>query len=219
VVATSEIISGKKSRSSIDREIKAKERAIEQLAKRYGGREISVEEVRQCLYSIGDNNAYLTAFRDPVDQMITLLTAFFQPEEVEEGYELSIVEGHGGSRLSHDHANQYHYVLQSLTLWREIMHDMYRLWYLAEEDLLDPSNPYCLEETGQGLNRMQQSPRTKRALEEILHSVKQQCEWIGDSTIHLGDTNVPNALMFIDKCARSQPQPHCNALLTPTFQV
>merc|ERR1719163_1349878 len=46
---------------------------------------------------------------------------------------------------------------------------------------------------------MQQAPRTKRALEEILHSVKEKCNWVGDSTIHLGDTNVPNALMFIDK--------------------
>ena len=60
-------------------------------------------------------------------------------------------------------------------------------------------NPYELKETGQGLNRMQQAPRTKRALEEILHAVKAKCSWVGDSTIHLGDTNVPNALMFIDK--------------------
>merc|ERR1712196_455656 len=136
--------------------------------------------VRQCLYSIGDNNAYLTAFRDPVDQMIRYLTTYFRADEAEEGYELGIAEGDQGSRLSHPHFEQYHYVLQSLTLWREIMHDMYRLWYLAEADLLDKANPYSLEETGQGLNRMQQAPRTKRALEEILHSVKEKCNWVGD---------------------------------------
>ena len=60
VVATSEIIAGSKSRSSIDREIKAKERAVESLSKRHANSNINAEEIRQCLYSIGDNNAYLT---------------------------------------------------------------------------------------------------------------------------------------------------------------
>ncbi len=35
--------------------------------------------------------------------------------------------------------------LQSLTLWREILHDMFKLWYLAETDLLryaQPSHAY-----------------------------------------------------------------------------
>ena len=101
VVATSEIIA--KSRSSIDREIKAKERAVESLSKRHANSNINAEEIRQCLYSIGDNNAYLTAFRDPVDRMISLLTNNFHPDSFEEGYELSITEGSGGSRLSHAH--------------------------------------------------------------------------------------------------------------------
>jgi hypothetical protein len=52
-------------------------------------------------------------------------------------------------------------------------------------------NPYELKETGQGLNRMQQAPRTKRALEEILHAVKAKCSWVGDSTIHLCDSRDP----------------------------
>jgi len=169
------------------------------LSKRYSNANIDAEEVRQCLYSIGDNNAYLTAFRDPVDKMIRYLTMYFDPDKIEAGYELSIVEGDAGSRLSHQHRDQYNYVLQSLTLWREIMHDMFRLWYLAEADLLDAENLYKLEETGQGLNRMQEAPRTRAALQQILDQVKAKCSWIGDSTIHLGDTNVPNALMFIDK--------------------
>lgn len=38
--------------------------------------------------------------------------------------------------------HQWHYVAQSLTLWREIAHDFYKLWMLAERDLLNPSNPY-----------------------------------------------------------------------------
>ena len=41
--------------------------------------------------------------------------------------------GREGARLTHNHERQYAYVLQSLTLWREISTDMFRLWYLAEE--------------------------------------------------------------------------------------
>ena len=40
-----------------------------------------------------------------------------------------------GARLTHDHRRQYGYVQQSLTLWREVANDMFRLWCLAEEDL------------------------------------------------------------------------------------
>jgi hypothetical protein len=46
-------------------------------------------------------------------------------------------------------------VLQSLSLWREIQHEMFKLWGLAEQDLLDDSNMYRLRDTGQGLNRVQ----------------------------------------------------------------
>lgn len=43
-------------------------------------------------------------------------------------------------------------------LWcrREINHDMFKLWYLAESDLLAEGNAYRLTNTGQGLNRVQQ---------------------------------------------------------------
>jgi hypothetical protein len=54
---------------------------------------------------------------------------------------------------------QYHYVLQSLTLWREIMTDMFKLWYLAESDMLREGNSYRLCDTGQGLNRVQAAPQ------------------------------------------------------------
>lgn len=54
---------------------------------------------------------------------------------------------------------QYQYVLQTLTLWREISDDMFKLWYLAENDLLGQGNYYRLQDTGQGLNRVQQAPQ------------------------------------------------------------
>lgn len=56
---------------------------------------------------------------------------------------------------------------QSLTLWREIMHDMFRLWCLGEEDLLSETAAYKLTDTGQGKQRVQQSPRTFKAMQVI----------------------------------------------------
>lgn len=87
--------------------------------------------------------------------MIEYLQFFFHPEKEEKGFSLSIQSGREGSRLSHGHAKQYQYVIQSLSLWREILHDMFKLWTFAEDDLLDETNYYRLRDTGQGLNRVQ----------------------------------------------------------------
>ncbi|KAJ3037754.1 hypothetical protein HDV00_001339 [Rhizophlyctis rosea] len=198
-VATQEILSEGKPRHQVQSEIKQKERAIEQLAKKYSHRDLPSETVRQCLYSIGDNHAFLRVNRDPCDKMIALLQHYFS-ERPETGYSLAIQSGRGGARLSHDHSKQYHYVLQSLTLWREVLHDMFQLWTLAETDLLSDNNPYRLRDTGQGLNRVQAAPRVSRMMHTILHRAQQRVGyWVGSSVIHLGDHNVPNALMFIDK--------------------
>ncbi len=45
-----------------------------------------------------------------------------------------------------------------------------------------------------------QSPNVGRAMSEILHRAQRMAGyWVGSSVIHLGDHNVPNSLMFIDK--------------------
>ncbi len=96
-----------------------------------------------------------------------------------------------GARLSHDHSRQYNYVLQTLTLWREIMKDMFRLWILAEDDLLSAANRYRLMNTGQGLNRVQAAPKVSHAIHNILYKTQQKIgSWVGSSVIHLGDHNV-----------------------------
>ena len=80
------------------------------------------------------------------------------------------------------------------------MEDTFRLWYLAEQDLLSETQPYELKNTGQGLQRVQQSPRVFKAMHEILsHTQHRLGGWVGSSVIHLGDHNVPNTLTFIDK--------------------
>ena len=81
-----------------------------------------------------------------------------------------------------------------------IAQDMFKLWTLAEQDLLEPSSPYTLKDTGQGLQRVQECPRISKAMREIVHRVQEQSGgWVGSSVVHLGDNNVPNSLIFIDK--------------------
>lgn len=69
---------------------------------------------------------------------------------------------------------QFNYVLQSLTLWREIINDMFRLWCLAEEDMLDPACPYELTDTGQGFQRVQAAPRVAKAMRDLLFRTQSQ---------------------------------------------
>jgi hypothetical protein len=189
-----------KSRYDVQRESKEKTRAVKILSQKFSNSAIDSDTIEQCLYSIADNHSYLRGNRDPVDKMLYYMKKYFRPDQYEEGFSLAIQGGMGGARLTHSHTRQYHYVLQSMMLWREVLHDMFKLWYLAEEDLLDPENDYRLTDTGQGLNRVQAAPRIGRCIHKILASVQRSVEaWVGSSVVHLGDHNVPNALMFIDK--------------------
>ena len=152
--------------------------------------------------------------------MIRYLKEHFQESgEPSERTSLAIAGGESGARLTHSHAKQYAFVLQSLTLWREIANDMFRLWYLAEDDLVRASNPYAQRDTGQGLQRVQHAPRTTRAMHQLLHTTQAKCgSWVGSSLIHLGDSNVPNALMFIDKYSqvrKAHASPTCSPTCSP----
>ncbi|KAF8897763.1 hypothetical protein BD779DRAFT_1492379 [Infundibulicybe gibba] len=187
-VATKEIYSEGRPRRDIQKDIKNKERAIETLASRYQRKDLSQENIRQCLYSIGDNHAFLRANRDPCERMIGFLKQYFHPT--------TAADSKTRARLSHDHSKQYAYVLQSLTLWREILHDL-----LAE------NIPYRLRDTGQGLNRVQAAPKTSRMMHNILYKAQKSCH-------PHGDHNVPNALLFIDKYTQIYRilLPICNTL-------
>lgn len=122
------------------------------------------EGIRQCLYSIGDNNAFLAFSKEPVEKVIYYLKRYFDPQKYEDKLSLAISAGRGGARLSHDHHRQYKYVLHSLTLWKNILHDMFRLWYLAEEDLLSENNRYKYglffrkKKSGRKLSRLENRP-------------------------------------------------------------
>eukprot|EP00913_Durusdinium_trenchii_P034706 g32468.t1 len=140
-----------------------------------------------------------TAGGAPIDRT---LRDFFDPEDPgpDPAYSLAIEEGVNGARLSHPHSRQYTFVLQSMTLWREVLDNMFQLWHMAEEDLLDDEQQYQLADTGQGYQRVQKSTRSVVAMQKILADVQRKVGgWVGSSIVHLGDHNVPNALMFIDK--------------------
>ncbi|CAG8455393.1 6573_t:CDS:2 [Diversispora eburnea] len=107
--AVQEIIPNGKNRPQIDQEIRKKERAIELISNHFSNRIISSEEIKQCLYSIGDNHAYLRSNRDCCIKMLKNLTTYFNPSKIESGYSLAIRSGKGGARLSHDHETQFFY--------------------------------------------------------------------------------------------------------------
>jgi len=79
---------------------------------------------------------------------------------------------------------------------------MFHLWSLAEQDLLSETVSYRLRDTGQGMNRVQAAHKTSRMMHAILNRTQKSLGgWVGSSVIHMGDHNVPNALMFIGKRA------------------
>ncbi|OQS06198.1 hypothetical protein THRCLA_01758 [Thraustotheca clavata] len=189
-------ISDKSSNAVHERQEKAA--AIASLCSHYTTKDLTADDIRLCLASIDDNNSYLALNCDPITKMQEHLEHyFFTPSN---GFSLDIRAGKNGARLTHNHKTQYAYAMQSLELWKNITLEMFPLWFAVEEDLLHGGG-YRLRDTGQGLNRMQRAPETSQLVHGILHKTQKNSNmsWVGSSVIHLGDHNVPNALMFIDK--------------------
>jgi len=187
----------RKTREEIKGEVEAKSAATEELVRLYASDKLRAEDIQRCISSIADNNSWIALDRYPVDRMLRLLTEHFSPSK---GVSLAIKYGYGGSRLSHDHATQFAFVLQSLLLWREVINQMFKLWFMTEADLLSETSRYQLRDTGQGLNRLQPAPNVGGTMSSILHKTHAQVQrWVGLSVVHLGDRDVPNALIFIDK--------------------
>jgi hypothetical protein len=164
---------------------------------------LSENDIMVVLSSIRDSNSYQASNARPVQRMLFYLTELFSPDERSSARSLRLSYGDDGAKLSHSHATQYTFVKQSLLLWLNITQQMFGLWLAADDDLLSAAD-YRLCNTGQGLNRVQSCPNVSRAMHGILGRVQAACGgWVGLSVVHLGDRDVPNALVFIDKvCAR-----------------
>jgi len=129
--ATQEILPENKDKYTIQNEIKRKEKAAAEVVRRHARGHLKEEDVRHCLYSIGDNNSFLNSNRKPILDCIGLLQQFFSTRAGDSSLAIDI--GQDGARLSHDHEMQYNYVLQSLHLWAAIIEDTFRfvaVWLL-----------------------------------------------------------------------------------------
>jgi hypothetical protein len=190
---------------------------------------LSENVIRRCIDSISDAIVYVDLNVAPVEQMLQQLEENFDPNQVANGFSLELrgssrssttsstltsfsqygryglsaygSSGNDGPTLSHSHATQFVFVWQSLRLWCKVMRNMHRLWVCADEDLLSTTTSYQLFNTGQGLNRVQSCPRVAKVMRALLNATQEDAgaNWVGLSVIHLGDRDVPNALIFIDK--------------------
>ena len=87
MIATTAITDHGKSRSEIQRELKAKDKAVKNLLQlfsnegygRSSDKGLTDDEIEWCLYSMGDNSSFLLFNRDPVDRMISYLKKHFGP--------------------------------------------------------------------------------------------------------------------------------------------
>jgi len=133
--------------------------AVSALVEKYRTDSLKDEEIVRVLDSIADNNAYLEFNVKPVERMIQFLKTHFDRAREDEHFSLELTTGSrkksssldwvssfssyvykgyssgfngSGACLTHSHSTQYSFVLQSLTLWSEIMANMPKLWTLAE---------------------------------------------------------------------------------------
>lgn len=215
----------KLAREQVQAMVQGKQKVTADLVEAYSNDSIKEADVRRVIESLADAIAYIESNVRPVELMLKYLEDCFDPEHEEKGFSLALrgsgrsysspsyyssyglsAYGGGGSSsegptLSHSHLTQYTFVWQSLRLWCKVMRSMHRLYLCADEDLLSTTCTYHLYNTGQGLNRVQSCPRVRRVMSNLLNQTQQEAgsNWVGLSVIHLGDRDVPNALIFIDK--------------------
>jgi len=74
---------------------------------------------------------------------------------------------------------------------------------VTDSFMLSESFPYRMRDTGQDLNRVQAAPKTSHMIHTILNRAHKSLGGCVGSTvihiIHMGDHNVLNGLMLIDK--------------------
>lgn len=213
----------KMDRASVQRLVDDKRRLKEDLVEDYSNKtDMSPDDIRRVIDSIADAIASVQITLSPVKQMLSYLEENFDPDLVKPGQSLEIrgeaksarmrqmtrygfsAYGSDGSEcptLTHSHGTQYFFVWQTLRLWCKVMKNMHKLWLCADKDLLSTSTSYSLLNTGQGLNRVQPCPLVARVMKHLLFTTQQEAgvQWVGLSVVHLGDRDVPNALIFIDK--------------------
>eukprot|EP01061_Rhynchopus_euleeides_P039162 TRINITY_DN67204_c0_g1_i1.p1 TRINITY_DN67204_c0_g1~~TRINITY_DN67204_c0_g1_i1.p1 ORF type:complete len:475 (+),score=175.94 TRINITY_DN67204_c0_g1_i1:53-1477(+) len=197
------------SADGVQESVREKEAKIKELAERHGAGDAEKRDVVElAIRSLDDGACVLRDNAEILTSMMGLLEEYFHPKTGKQvgnpHGDISIAAARGGSKLTHSHTQHYFYVLESLTLWRCIMKNIFSLWSIAEEDMLDSQTSYRRRNTGQGVHRVKSAPLTYRAMHQHIASASEEMRergssWIGTKIVHLGDDDVPNALVFIDK--------------------
>jgi len=216
-------------REEVQKLVRRKREMQQELIHEYGRKGTATEEeMQRCIDSLADAVSVIESNVAPVRRMLSFLEDNFDPMKAEPEFSLKLSSssfspsrgvsafssynsmnrfGFGGGgdssgpTLSHNHPTQYTFVRQSLKLWCKVQENMHRLWVCADDDLLSTTHGYSLWNTGQGLNRVQTCPRVAKVMHTLLGETRTESSaaWVGLSVVHLGDRDVPNALIFIDK--------------------
>ncbi|RNE99250.1 hypothetical protein TraAM80_08390 [Trypanosoma rangeli] len=157
--------------------------------------------VERCLRSIDDVEHFLENNLRPLRWLRRVLNEEFLPQEGDKAHDLSIRAGFRGARFSHDHRRHCQYVAESLTMWENVQRHIFDFWQVSEDDmLLDGGGHYSFVNTGQGYHRMCRAPKSYARMARCVAETEQEMGgWVGIKVIHLGDRDVPNPLVFIDK--------------------
>lgn len=157
--------------------------------------------IERCILSIADVEYFVHSCVEPINRLLEWLKRYFTGSSQSSEFSIAIRSGKGGSCLTHDHDTHVLYVQESLELWRIIQRDILDFWQVVEEDMIiDCQGTYRFCDTGQGFHRMLNCPKTYSRMQSSLreaHTV--MGGWVGIKVVHLGDRDVPNALVFIDK--------------------
>ena len=178
-----------------------KDKARKSLIEEFGADDpVKRELVERCIRSIDDANMFVASNLAVIDQLKLWLKDLFQDQDGTK-YSLAIRSGSNGSCLSHSHRDHLQYVLESLTLWGIIQRDIFDFWEVVEEDMIGAgAGSYRFCDTGQGFHRVCSGPKTYARMQSALREARNAMGgWVGTSVVHLGDNDVPNALVFIDK--------------------
>ncbi|ORC91429.1 uncharacterized protein TM35_000064340 [Trypanosoma theileri] len=177
-----------------------KNAALQRILDRYGVNNDKLV-IERCLRSIDDVFQFIEGNIEPLRWLRHVIQDEFLPLDSHSKYNLSIRSGSGGAKFSHDHRQQCQYVTESLTLWENVQRNIFEFWQVSEDDMLiDGDGQYRFVNTGQGFHRMCRAPKSYTRMSRCVSEAEREMGgWVGIKVIHLGDRDVPNPLVFIDK--------------------
>ncbi|EPY26412.1 hypothetical protein AGDE_11350 [Angomonas deanei] len=179
-----------------------KQEGLNLLLERYGGTDASKRKVlERCLRSADDVRQFLLGNARPLEKLISYVKKDFEELSSSDPHNISIQSGKDGACFTQSHSTHAKYVIESLTLWMNVQGKIFDVWEAAETDMLvEGKGNYSIVNTGQGYHRMCSAPVSYRVMSSLVRETEAQLGgWVGIKVIHLGDRDVPNPLVFIDK--------------------